>query len=216
MQAQCTFEGDDYFDYDAVHVWEWRSKKHHLETCYPDINEVDEENFMISLDSPSEVTAISIREELGVKFLPIKLFDVFADLVAFMVQNCSVTSVNDNHFYGLFDMQYLNLDGNKIAEIFKNAFADLTNLEYLTLRRNKIRSLGDKLFANLNTLEELYLSENDIHHLHPEVFSSQRSVKFFFMGTNKISSLDENVFENMANLKQISLRENKLEKIPKT
>lgn len=181
----------------------------------PDISEVGDEEFTLSYSTDPTIAAFKIDDEKGVKFLPTNLSITLPDLIVFQVWNCSVTSVNGNHFKGLSKLKSLNLAHNKVQNVSSDAFIDLVSLEKLGLSNNRIQFLAENTFASLRSLRRLFLENNEIQVLHPKIFGSLVEVRNVNLDKNRISAIDGNIFENATNLMGVSFTSNKLERIPK-
>lgn len=195
--------------------WTWLGQEQGktLRTCEPDIKVVDDEDFTISYPIIFPDSAFKIDSKKGVQFLPTNLFDVLPKLVRVQVVNCSVKSINANHFKDLSQLRALSLNNNKIEQIANDAFVDLISLELLDLSSNKIQSLGKNTFDALTSLGYLHLSHNEIQLLHSEIFKSLVKVEEIKLDQNEIFRLDANVFENLPSFKRIFLDDNKLDEI---
>lgn len=192
-------------------------KAEQMKTCYPDIEQVNDDSFTISnglFTTDRSTLAFFLQDKLEVKFLPTNLYTALPELLVIRFWNCSAASVNENHFKGLTKLRTLSLFHNKIENIASDAFADLVSLEYLDLDDNRIHFLGKYTFASLNALKKLNLDINEIQYLHPETFSSLKNVEIINLSRNVITSLDENVFQFMTSVKHIYLMSNRLERIP--
>lgn len=197
-------------------TWTWNDNSQSLKTCQPAIHEVDDENFTILSATDPTFLAMDIKDTKKVKFLPTNLLSVFPDLIAIRVRNCSVTTVNDNHFKGLSKLKHLQLRQNKIELVVSDAFVDLVNLEVLSLSSNRIKTLGRNAFASLKALKTLYLYDNEIQFLHPKIFNSLVNVEKIYFKRNEILILDENIFKTLSSLKTVDVSSNKVERIPNT
>lgn len=184
-----------------------------METCDANVDEVDDEEFLISIEPDSAITAFRLDNKKGVKFLPKNLLQVFPDLTAIQNINCSVISVG-NQLKGLKKLRYLSLTANEIENIADDAFVDLVSLEYLSIGFNRIKFLAETSFQSTKNLKVLFLMNNKIQILHPTIFSSLVNVEQIYLDQNKISALPANIFENATNLKEISFLGNKLESLP--
>lgn len=194
---------------------DWYNKTQTVTTCDVDVDEVDDENFTVFSASNLMTSVFNIRHKEGVKFLPTNLFHALPDLESIHIYNCSVTTINENHFKSLTKLKLLTLSHNRIEHIASEAFDDLVSLKTLALGFNGIRTLEENTFASLKSMTTLYLYNNEIQVLHPNIFSSLAKVKDISLYGNNISSLDENIFSNLASLKSIELGINELEVVPK-
>lgn len=195
--------------------WAMSDGQQTLQTCRPELNEVHQQDFIISRLNDRTTQGFDIKNKKGVKYLPNNLFQAFPNLIVVQVFNCSVTTANKNHFKSLSKLKTLSLSRNEIEEIAAEAFADLVSLELLILNYNQILFLDKNLFVSLSMLERLFLENNKIRILHPEIFISLVNMWFINLDKNEILFLDGNTFETLISLKEMSISFNKLETIPK-
>lgn len=142
-----------------------------LKTCYLNVTEAIDDNLSISSVIDRLTSGIDVNNRKGLRSLPTNLFDVFPDLEALKVSNCSVTSVNDKHFRSLSKLKYLNSESNEIVIISSDAFVNLISLKFLYLGHNRIPFLGKRTFASLKALKKLSVSFNEITFLNSQIFS---------------------------------------------
>lgn len=194
--------------------WTWNDRTRNFDTCYPDIDKVDDKNFALPYALNKTVLAVNIRDKPEVKYLPTNLFKTFLNLIAFQAFNCSLIAV-ENHFHGLSKMRHLHLDRNKIDHIADDAFVDLVSLESLDLSNNRIFILGEHIFDSLKEVESIYLTSNRIEFLPHKIFGSLSRLEKINLNKNIVSEVDENIFENATRLKDVFFTANRLEIIPK-
>jgi len=123
----------------------------------------------------------------------------------------------------LSNLVWFSAHDNAIERLQDGVFQGLTNLQYLNLNRNRISSIGLSVFAtssNLNNLFNIYLSENNLTSLEPWFFirgliGSFQQIVHIDLAFNKISK-----FTNKMDLQrpcstripfvQVDLRYNKI------
>ncbi|CAG09351.1 unnamed protein product, partial [Tetraodon nigroviridis] len=71
-----------------------------------------------------------------------------------------ITDLPKGVFDGLYALQLLLLNANKIHCIRANAFQDLQNLSLLSLYDNKIQTLAKGTFTSLRAIQTLHLAQN--------------------------------------------------------
>uniref|UniRef100_A0AAR2J0E5 Slit homolog 1 protein n=1 Tax=Pygocentrus nattereri TaxID=42514 RepID=A0AAR2J0E5_PYGNA len=71
-----------------------------------------------------------------------------------------ITELPKGVFDGLYALQLLLLNANKIHCVRANAFQDLQNLSLLSLYDNKIQTLAKGTFASLRAIQTLHLAQN--------------------------------------------------------
>ncbi|XP_010157247.1 PREDICTED: leucine-rich repeat LGI family member 2 [Eurypyga helias] len=77
-----------------------------------------------------------------------------------LLNSNSFTVIRDDAFAGLFHLEYLFIEGNKIETISRNAFRGLRDLTHLSLANNHLKALPRDVFSDLDSLIELDLRGN--------------------------------------------------------
>lgn len=185
-EAKCTIQSFE---------WPILDKVQKLKTCKLNVDEVNDEDFSISSAKDTSIWGLFFASEINVKSLPKNIPDIFPNLEAMQIYNCSVESVGENHFKGLSKLRFLSLGKNKIGDVPSDAFNGLFNLQYLSLSFNEIRSLANDTFAKLQHLKHLRLNDNQIQFLHPDIFKSLVNVKEIDLNNNKIQFLDKTILD---------------------
>ncbi|ORY42685.1 L domain-like protein [Neocallimastix californiae] len=134
-----------------------------------------------------------------------------SNLKELKINNISEKSLNMKLINNLTGLTSLSLsvhssDDDKIDYIFK----DLKNLEYFNLEGNKISSLPESI-DNLSQLKYLYIDYNEISKI-PDFFSDLENLKFFDAQDNKITKFPE-VFSQIKNLEELILQFNKIDDV---
>lgn len=78
---------------------------------------------------------------------------------------CDITSIPNEVFSGLPNLELLDLRGNNIQVLRQKVFQTLKNLKTLYLDDNKIKILQTQTFDPLHKIEAIHLSNNDIKYL---------------------------------------------------
>ncbi|PSN32239.1 hypothetical protein C0J52_20501 [Blattella germanica] len=90
----------------------------------------------------------------------------------------------------------------------------LPNLTYANLRGNKIEILKERTFVKNKVLVELDLSANEIKQIHPQAFIAARQLAFVNLSSNSIKgNLPWNTFSTNYNLKVLDLSASGLETV---
>ena len=196
------------------YLWHYYSNiSRKLKSCMIFYQEVDSEGFTIASSRDKEMKALSIENNKKVKFLPENIADLYLELVAYHVQECSIHTVNDKHFKGLTKLEDLSLSNNEIELIARDSFKDLTNLEKLNLAHNKLKFIEPKLFQTLSKPKTVWLIDNEIEALDEHVFDKMVNVKDIYLTNNKLSVIPENLFKNNLKLSSIQLKANQIQVI---
>ncbi|XP_053560063.1 leucine-rich repeat LGI family member 2 isoform X2 [Bombina bombina] len=83
-----------------------------------------------------------------------------SDITSFLLNSNSFTVIRDDAFAGLFHLEYLFIEGNKIENLSRHAFRGLRDLTHLSLANNQIKTLPRDIFSDLHSLIELDLRGN--------------------------------------------------------
>jgi hypothetical protein len=125
-----------------------------------------------------------------------------------------LTTLDNNIFNNLINLQELYLGYNKLTHLDKDIFKNLTNLQYLSLRNNKLTHLDKDIFKNLTNLQKLFLYNNNLTHLDKYSFKHLDNLQVLNLFNNKLTHLDKDIFINLTNLKKLDLETNKLTSLP--
>lgn len=107
--------------------------------------------------------------DLGIKKLPVHIFDGFENLKHLSLGNNQLSTINISLFKPLKNLVSLDLsysmspediEENAIFELEEKIFINLTNLQLLDLSGNQIEFLPDGILDGLYNLEALNLSYN--------------------------------------------------------
>jgi hypothetical protein len=192
---------------------EWSNFNREFRTCNVYNQAIDSLGFTIATPTDSTLEGFVFQDNPKVELLPGNLSEKFPNLIAVQIFNCSIKSIDENHFKGLHSMTLLNLAFNKIERIDSNAFKDNVKLEQLTLKRNNIKYLSDDLFNSLRSLKQLFLNDNQIRFIDPFLFKHTTSLERIDMDNNEVKFLHPETFSTLSNLKNISISDNQLESI---
>ncbi|NXF76504.1 ECM2 protein, partial [Sclerurus mexicanus] len=107
------------------------------------------------------------------------------------------------------DLTSLDLSGNSITSISDEAFNGIPNLEWIDLSKNNITSpgIGPKAFKILKKLKRLYLDGNMLVHIPSDLPSTLEEIK---INDNHLHAIDEDGLKDLRNLVTLELEGNKL------
>ncbi len=120
------------------------------------------------------LTVVRFHEPTQIDFLPKEMLNDFPELNGIIIGYCETfKTVRDNLFTEDFGaIQYLSLNGNKIAKIEANAFQRLPKLKWINLAYNQLRSLPNQIFKNNPELIFIGLDGNTISSITPDFFQN--------------------------------------------
>jgi hypothetical protein len=209
-----------------------------IQTSDTEINSRHKSTAVEGFKADNDCGKFLCTDKSKVTFLPVKVGEIFPNLIAYQVRMFAVQSVMKKNFVGLSKLELLYLDNNAIRTIDDNAFDDLWNLKVLNLNYNKLGSVKQEWFRDLLSLERLNLGanslstisaahighltkltifvidDNNFARLDRDTFLRLTSLKTIWMRRNKVLSLDEEIFANLRELEDVSLFSNQLTTLP--
>ncbi|XP_037050271.1 toll-like receptor Tollo [Bradysia coprophila] len=171
-------------------------------------------NFQISSGRNLSVEAVVFNENYSkermkaINFLPVKVDDIFPNLIFYGVYRCAVQIVTRQNFKNLQKLLALDLVVNNIKTLDEDSFDDLTNLKSVNLFRNKIEILPDKIFQNLHELRSVALGGNPIVALNDEHFKNNKKLEYFSIRQSRIKFLSPTMFDEIRTLRRVDLSGN--------
>jgi len=118
--------------------------------------------------------------------------------------------VNSQTFYGLGNLETLNLSFNLLESLIGSVFTHLPKLKKLDLCSNTITSVAETAFVGLDALEALKLSKNNLLDIPVVAFGFLSGLDSLDISGNRISRLEEDSFSNFVNLIELDLSENNI------
>lgn len=125
--------------------------------------------------------------------------------------------ISKHEFYGLRELEQLDLSFNSISHIDRNAFDTLERLKHLNLDRNQLETLSTSTFAALRGLQSLKLSDNmRLTYLPNGIFANQYQLSELVIDNTGIERFGNWIARDNAtvnkvilkNLKYLSIRHN--------
>ncbi|KAF2892622.1 hypothetical protein ILUMI_13549 [Ignelater luminosus] len=127
--------------------------------------------------------------------------------------NCNIKNVKPGAFYGLNNLEYLNLKGSGIIPE-DNSFSKTTEMLFLQLEDNNITEITADTFRNLQKLGQLLLDHNKLSYLGNNVFKGFDRLEIISLSSNYIKEIDEDAFYHLGTLRMFYLSNNILTNIP--
>lgn len=143
-----------------------------------------------------------------ISFLPVKVDNIFPNLIFYGVYRCAVKIVTKENFRNLRKLLVLDLIVNNIKALDEDSFDDLTNLRSVNLFRNKIEILPDKIFQSLHELKSVALGGNPIVALNDEHFKNNQKLEYFSIRESQIKFLSPTMFDQIKTLRRVDLSAN--------
>lgn len=133
-------------------------------------------------------------------------------LVWLAMDNNNIKTIRNYALYNLTNLNYINLEYNKISKIHNNLFHFNIHkkLKEIRLSNNYLDSIESDTFYNLKELNTIMLSYNVIKTLKTSGFKNLNSLLNIVLSFNQIKYIYPNAFINLPNLIKVDLQHNKL------
>ena len=140
----------------------------------------------------------------------LELIPGISKIIHLDLSNNQLSSIPNNAFYFMPEVEIIDLSHNKISTIDPLAFKNLSMLMKLHLSNNNLTSVGVWL-ARLFQLRRLDLTFNSIATIAPNAFRDLPYLEELYLDHNKLSSLLYDDFKPLKSLNRIDLAENLLD-----
>ncbi|XP_067130997.1 carboxypeptidase N subunit 2-like [Centruroides vittatus] len=155
----------------------------------------------------------SIIKNRQLSEIPSGFFKKLHNLTEFSAWDCSIYSLEDDVFSDLINLNYVDLNSNKIKHLPPNLLRNNKLLTKFSCSFNRISTLPTGIFHGLSELRWLTLRGNRLENLPEDVFQNLSSLKTLILSSNSLTLLHENVFLPLINLTDLDLSENNLTKL---
>ncbi|KAJ8966309.1 hypothetical protein NQ314_003574 [Rhamnusium bicolor] len=130
-------------------------------------------------------------------------------LKRFYADDNSISVINPNAFFGLYDLEHLLLANNNLSSISNSLFKDLRSLTYLDLSGNKLTYFAFGTFDNLANLNVLNISNNNLKDLQQYTLHSLGNLTDLLFQNNEINEMHVgDLMIYMPKLKRVNLDNN--------
>ncbi|KAF7475063.1 Hypothetical predicted protein [Marmota monax] len=126
------------------------------------------------------------------------------------MQRNGVTKLMDGAFWGLSNMEILQLDHNNLTEITKGWLYGLLMLQELHLSQNAINRISPDAWEFCQKLSELDLTFNHLSRLDDSSFLGLSLLNTLHIGNNKVSYIADCAFRGLSSLKTLDLKNNEI------
>ncbi|KAM8974313.1 adhesion G protein-coupled receptor A2 [Pelodytes ibericus] len=107
--------------------------------------------------------------------------------VTLILSNNKISVLRNSSFYGLHDLEKLDLKNNLISMMEPGAFLGLSELKRLDISNNRIGCVNPAAFQGLSSLTRLIMSGNIFSSLDPGVFDEMPSLKVVDFSTEYLT-----------------------------
>ncbi|XP_046408287.1 leucine-rich repeat-containing protein 40-like [Ischnura elegans] len=136
------------------------------------------------------------------------------------LENNSLSSLPDEAFHGMVNLEHLNISSNNIAYLPVNIFSRNKNLTVLLASNNLFTNIPAALLRNKSRLFKLDLSYNLIETLDLDFFSDTSSLCYVHINNNRFRHLPDKIFQQFKTQNQsceeffLDMSGNRLEDVP--
>lgn len=131
--------------------------------------------------------------------LPSRISTLLEEIIELDLSGLGLTSLSEDGFLGLNNLQELHLYNNCLTTLPGNIFKRLPNIKKICLSFNELTTLPENLFQNSNKLTELRMSFNNLNTLPRNIFQGLTNLQVIDLGINCFSLTGEE-FRNQYNL----------------
>ncbi|XP_043913033.1 relaxin receptor 1-like [Protopterus annectens] len=147
-----------------------------------------------------------IMDNNNISKLVMKPFEGLKSLYFLSLLNNSIQQIPRKYICAdLPNLNWLDLEGNKIHTIKHSIFYQCSNITVLVLRRNKIKTVENSTFSQMVKLVELDLSYNLIEELPPSLFRNLQRLQQLNVSENPLKKIYVNQFEGLVSLQSLSI-----------
>jgi Leucine-rich repeat (LRR) protein len=149
------------------------------------------------------------------KFIDSFVFGFLIKLNELNLASNNISFLNASCFFNLRSLKKLSMNFNKInsTDFLKSNKNDLYNLEYLNLEENKIVFINERHFQSYLNLSSLNLNSNPIESIHGNSFMELKLLKTLRLSNTKIDSLFLNSYLRELDLSFLNASISGIEKI---
>nr|XP_020470478.1 reticulon-4 receptor-like 1 [Monopterus albus] len=168
----------------------------------------------ITYIEPSTFHGFALLEELDLgdnrhlRSLAEDTFRGLSRLNALHLYRCGLSSLPNNIFQGLRNLQYLYLQDNHLRFLQDDTFMDLHNLSHLFLHGNRLWSLNQNTFRGLRALDRLLLHQNQIEWVDRLAFHDLKHLTTLYLFNNSLIQLSGQCLDTLPALEYLRLNDN--------
>ncbi|XP_073988034.1 chaoptin-like isoform X2 [Rhodnius prolixus] len=184
-------------------------KLRELSLSFNKISAIDMEAFV---DVEESLESLEMSFGLYQEEFPEVYLKPLKSLVWLALDNNNLRSIAQSSLYSFKNLQYLNLDGNRLAHIPAGVFLPSVHRELRDIRisYNHLLSVNPHTFAYLPELQSIVLSGNQIRALKTNAFRSLPSKLSIILSDNKIKTISPRTFNDISTLVRLDLQSNEL------
>ncbi|XP_024085373.1 chaoptin-like [Cimex lectularius] len=193
-----------------AHTFRQMPNLRELSLSFNKISAVDPDAF---IDMETTLESLEVSFGLYQEEFPEEVLKPLKSLIWLALDNNSLRSVTQSALYSFRNLQYLNLEGNRLSHIPIGIFHPSIHrdLRDIRLSFNHLISVDPHMFSGLPEVQSIVLSGNQINTIKTNAFRSLPSKLSVILSDNKISTISPRAFNDIATLVRLDLQSNELQ-----
>ena len=173
------------------------------------IERIDSEAFRNVGDT---LESLEISFGLNMKSFPGRGLRPLVNLLWLAVDNNNLESISETDLYSLGELQYLNLESNKLKRLPKNLLHKNVHKKLLDVRLsyNGLKVIDSHTFSSLGTLQTVTMTGNFVKSIEMMAFHDLPNLKAVLVTQNHLTNVAPRAFSHLASLQRLELQHNHL------
>jgi Leucine-rich repeat (LRR) protein len=182
-----------------------------LSLSYNKIDRIDAEAFRDVGDS-LESLEISFGLDPKMTRFPGVGLRPLVKLLWLAMDNNHIDEIGETDLYSLGELQYLNLESNRLTSIPKHMLHKNVHKKLLDVRLsyNKLKVLASSTFASLSTLQTVTMTGNHLINVERLAFHDLPNLVAVLLTQNHLRMVSARAFSKLASLQRLELQHNRL------
>ena len=192
-----------------AHTFKGCPKLRELSLSFNSLESMDELSFK---DIGGSLESLEISFGLQMKIFPESALKPLQKLLWLSLDNNEIEEISETSLYNLGELQYLNLEANKLQRIPANLLHKNVhkNLRDVRLSFNKLRVVRAGQFSSMAKLQTIVLTGNLIKDIETGSFRDLPNLVTLILSHNKISNINSRAFNGLTHLQKLELQYNAL------
>ena len=192
-----------------AHTFKGCPKLRELSLSFNNLDSLDDLSFK---DIGGSLESLEISFGLSMRIFPESALKPLQKLLWLSLDNNDIGEISETSLYNLGELQYLNLEANKLATIPANLLHKNVhkNLRDVRLSFNRLRLLRMGQFSSLEKLQTIMLTGNRLRDIEMGAFRDLPNLVSLILSHNKITSINRRAFISLPHLQKLELQYNSL------
>ena len=192
-----------------AHTFKGCPKLRELSISFNRLSAMDDLSFK---DVGGSLESLEISFGLQMRIFPESAFKPLQKLLWLSLDNNEIEEISETSLYNLGELQYLNLEANKLNRIPANLLHKNVhkNLRDVRLSFNKLRVVRNGQFSSLAKLQTIVMTGNLLKDIETGAFTDLPNLVTLILSHNKISTINHRSFSGLTHLQKLELQYNSL------